>query len=139
MIRLPEIGGIITAERYREACLYYGFYNLIEKMDANTDAFKPFKFDGCSCVPDRLLGIISKKGWKKVTEQCWKHDLKYAIGSLDKEETERARADLELKEDLINEAEVDPGVAELFLFLVSKYGGSEFGMSFSWGFAWKEK
>lgn len=133
----PKIGDIITTERAIALCKYFGFLSLVHRIELNPESFKDWKFDGCSCVPDQLLGVFTGEDWQKITEQCLRHDLRYAYGSIRYERIERPKADKELKENLIKHAGLSEIEAEIFFWFVQKYGGSKYKKSFSWGFARK--
>ena len=136
---LPKIGETITTERAVELCKYFGLQSLVRRIELNPEAYKDWRFDGVSCVPDQLLGVIMGKDPRKITEQALKHDLWYAYGDLQHESIERWQVDNDLKENLMEFAGLSDDEADIFFWFVQKYGGSKFKKSYSWGFARKEK
>ena len=129
---IPKIGDIISTGKALELCDYFGLITLAKRIVDNPDIFKPWKFDGCSMMPDHIVSRLINV--PALTEICLKHDLKYAYGEPGNNE-ERLRADYELGVDLLRggaSAEVS-----LLFFTGVQAGGGELGLSFSWGFARK--
>lgn len=140
MVKIPEIGETITTEWALELCRHFGFNYLVERISANPERYKPWKYDGCSCVPDQLLGPFVGKGhtWRDITDKCaLPHDLQYAFG--DPNEQEKARADHDFSGRLIVHAGMDVTMAEAFRKLVEWFGQEKYGLDFSWGFARVDK
>lgn len=128
---LPRIGDTITTSRGLELCQHFKFENLVSRIKSNPGSYNNWKFDGCSGLPDELLGIFTGLDWKKITMCCLKHDLKYMYGRPGSY-YERKKVDRELAEDLITEAEMRPWLAEVFYHAVQTGGCEELGLSFSW-------
>lgn len=148
-VKIPKIGDTITTEWALELCEHFELWDLVYRIKDNPDKYRSWEYDGCSGVPDELLDAIFFKmgrwfGWLrrlwnkgKVTEQCLKHDLKYAYGAPGNDE-ERLHADMDLRNDLIKHANILPNVADFFFNVVQAFGGEEGNKDFSWAFARKE-
>jgi hypothetical protein len=133
--KLLEIGEIVTTQRALELCEYFGLDYLVERIRANPAKYKSWKFDGCSAVPDELLGLFTGCDWENITFKCClPHDLRYAYGELGNSE-ERKRADTQFQDDLVTKAEMKEILSYCFLAFVRTGGAEELGLSFSWGFA----
>ncbi|MGD8389049.1 MAG: hypothetical protein PVG49_18020 [Desulfobacteraceae bacterium] len=134
-MRLPEIGEVVTTEWALELCRDFGLEHLAERIKADPEAFQPWRFDGCSCLPDEMLGILASGDWRQITyECCLPHDLAYAYGEPGNKD-ERRRSDRKLERDLIERAGMAPWIAAMFHAGVRAGGSEELGLSFSWGFA----
>jgi hypothetical protein len=134
-MRLPEIGETVTTEYAKELCYYFGLHDIVNKIKSNPGDFKPWKFDGCSCLPDQLIGLFTGCDWKAITYKCClPHDLEYAYGEPGAKE-ERKMADKRLKDNLIMKAGMVPWLAKIFYTAVRAGGSEHFGLSFSWSFA----
>jgi hypothetical protein len=141
MVKIPEIGETITIEWALELCRHFGFDYLVERISANPERYKPWKYDGCSCVLDQLLATWVGPGhtWRDITDECaLPHDLQYAFGDPGNEQ-EKARADHYFKTRLIIYAGMRPEAAEAFRKLVEWFGQEKYGLDFSWGFARVDK
>lgn len=138
-MELPEIREIITTERALGLCRHFGLDYLVSRLEANPEQFKDWEFDGCSCLPDQILGFFTGCNWRDITYKCClPHDLCYAYGEPGNK-GERELADANLFRDLVNKAGMKAWLAHTFLAGVRFGGPEEFGLSFSWGFARKEK
>jgi hypothetical protein len=136
---LPEINDIITTERALGLCRRFDLDYLVSRIEANPDHFKEWAFDGCSCLPDRHLGRFTGCNWRDITYRCClPHDLRYAYGRPG-DHAERKRADEAFFNDLVTKAHMKTWMAAVFLAGVRLGGREEFGLSFSWAFARKEK
>ena len=82
-------------------------------------------------VPDRLA--MAFFNLPNLIEIALKHDLKYAYGDPGNR-AEKRRADLEFKQDLLNDGACEH-LADV-MFIIVQIGGEEWlNTSFSWGFA----
>lgn len=139
-VKLPQIGDTVTSEEAVELCSHFGLDYLVERIEADPGRYKPWVFDGCSCLMDQWLGLFAGDGktWEDITyECCLPHDLKYMYGEPGNEE-ERKQADIEFERDLIEKALVDEDIAHEFFYTgVRVGGGEELGLPFSWAAAQK--
>ena len=134
----PEIGDTVTTEQALALCRDFGLDYLVERIERNPEKYKEWKFDGCSGLPDELMGLFTGCDWKDITFKCClPHDLAYGYGEPGNEK-ERKQADTRFYNDLIKKAGMDEWRAAAF-FAGVRVGGHEiFGLSFSWGFAHKD-
>jgi len=134
-MKLPEIGDIITTEKGQDLCGHLGLESLARRIQAAPGKYKDWKFDGCSCLPDEVMGFFTGCNWRDITYKCClPHDLRYAYGEPGNRE-ERAEADDAFYDDLVKKAGMKRWCASAF-FAGVRIGGPEvFGLSFSWGFA----
>lgn len=133
----PKIGELITTERAIELCRHFALQHLVERISAHPEQFRPWRYDGVSCVPDELLMLFTGRGhtWQDITNECaLPHDLQYAYGSPG-DRHEKYIADHDFSVRLVTKAGMKPGLAEMFRQLVERYGGEERRKSYSWGFA----
>ena len=138
-INLPAIGDIVTTKEALELCRYFGLDYLVERIESNPANYKDWKFDGCSCLPDELMGLFTGCDWKDISYKCClPHDLCYGYGELGND-AERKQVDLKFYSDLVARAGMKKWCASAFLTAVRIGGAEELGLSFSWGFAHKEK
>lgn len=136
---LPEIGEVITTEKALELCDEFELDYLRQRLLAKPSNYVSWPFDGCSGLPDPIMGLFTGCDWRDITYKCClPHDLAYAYGELGNE-IERERVDLKFYSDLITKAGMKKWKASAFLAAVRVGGVEEFGLSFSWGFASKEK
>ena len=133
----PQIGDMVTTELALALCRDFGLDYLVERIACDPDKYKEWKFDGCSGLPDELMGLFTGCDWKDITFKCClPHDLGYGYGEPGNE-AERKQVDTRFYNDLINKAGMDEWRAAAF-FAGVRVGGHEiFGLSFSWGFAHK--
>ena len=134
-LNLPKIGNTINAKEALELCRYFGLDYLVERIESNPESYKDWEFDGCSGLPDELMGLFTGCNWEDITYRCClPHDLCYGYGELGNE-IERKRVDIKFYSDLVTKANMNEWTASAFLAAV-RIGGTEvFGLSFSWGFA----
>ena len=136
-MKLPEIGEIITTQKAVELCADLGLNYLIDRITANPDIYKEWQFDGCSGLPDELMGLFTGCDWKDITYKCClPHDLCYGYGEIGNE-IERQQVDKNFFNDLVTKAGMRKWLASVFLSAVRIGGAEELGLSFSWGFAHK--
>lgn len=130
-MELPRVGEFIDTERARELCAFFGLHYLVERIDKSThDAFKTWKFDGASMVPDDLFARIAQI--PSLVVIALKHDLKYAYGEPGNQR-EKERADREFKADLLADGAASV-TAEVMYQAVRAFGNMP-RASFAWGFA----
>ena len=138
-MKLPEINDTITTEQARALCTHYNLDYLVTRIESNPAIYKSWKFDGCSGLPDKVIGFFTGCEWKDITyECCLPHDLCYGYGELGNR-AERKRVDKQFYRDLVTKAHMKKWCASSFLAAVRVGGAEVFGLSFSWGFAHKEK
>ena len=136
-MKLPEINDMINTEQALELCKYFNLDYLIRRIEANPGKYKPWKFDGCSGLPDEVLGFFTGCEWQYITYKCClPHDLSYGYGELGNR-IERKRVDVKFYSDLVTKARMKEWCACAFLAAVRVGGAEAFGLSFSWGFAHK--
>ena len=121
-----------------DLCRHYKLDYLVKRIEDNRDGFKNWKFDGCSGVPDRIMGWFTGCNWEEITyECCLPHDLGYAYGKK-KDKTERKRVDQKFYSELVTKVGMAKWQAWIY-FALARVGGHEaLGLSFSWGFANKD-
>jgi hypothetical protein len=151
-MKLPKINDMITTEQALELCKHFNLDYLIKRIESNSDKYKPWKFDGCSGLPDEVMGFFTRLRqdapcgstgsftnceWKDITYKCClPHDLCYGYGEPGNK-TERKRIDNKFYRDLVTKAHMREWCASAFLAAVQIGGAEVFGLSFSWGFAHK--
>jgi hypothetical protein len=136
-MELPIIGDVITTEKAIALCRLFSFDHLVHRIEADPGKYRNWKFDGCSGLPDEILGLFTGCNWVDITNRCClPHDLRYAYGEKDNE-MERKEADEELYDNLVSRAGMKKWCASAFLTAVRIGGVEDFGLSFSWGFAHK--
>jgi len=132
---LPAIGETVTAAQALELCRHFDLTYLVDRIQANPDHYKSWEFDGCSGLPDELLGLFTGCDWRDITYKCClPHDLCYAYGELGNEE-ERQQVDHQFHDNLVEKAGMSKMLAAAFLAAVRVGGHEALGLSFSWGFA----
>jgi len=131
----PEIGDTITKPKALELCQHFNLDYLITRIKSNPNKYKDWKFDGCSGLPDEVMGFFTGCDWKDITYKCClPHDLCYAYGEPGND-LERKQADDNFYNNLITQAGMKKWCAATFLAAVRLGGTEEFGLSFSWAFA----
>jgi hypothetical protein len=136
-MNLPEIGDIITTKQAIELCRFFGLDYLVKRIESASESYKDWKFDGCSGLPDEVMGFFTGCDWEDITYKCClPHDLCYAYGERENE-IERERVDVKFYSDLVTKAGMKKWCASAFLVAVRMGGIEEFSLSFSWGFAHK--
>lgn len=134
-MELPEINEIITTERAIGLCRHFDLDYLVYRIEKKPDQFKDWEFDGCSCLPDQILGLFTGCKWQDITYKCCPpNDLCYAYGEPGNH-AERKRVDAKFFRDLVTQAGMKTWLAHAFLAGVQVGGPEEFGLPFSWGFA----
>jgi hypothetical protein len=136
-MNLPEIGDRITTEVALGLCVHFNLDYLIKRIEANPEGYKNWKLDGCSGLPDELMGLFTGCNWEDITYKCClPHDLCYGYGEPGND-IERKRVDVKFYSDLVTKAGMKKWWASAFLTAVRIGGKEEFGLSFSWAFAHK--
>ena len=137
-MELPDIGDTVTTAQALDLCRHFGLEYLAERIIGHPEEYREWKFDGCSGLPDEVMGFFTGCNWKDITFKCClPHDLCYGYGEPGNRE-ERKRVDLEFYDNLVQKAGMKEWCASAFLAAV-RVGGSEiFGLSFSWAFARKK-
>ena len=135
-MELPKIGDIIDNEKAIELCDHFNLDHLSDRIKKNPEQYRSWEFDGCSMIPDEILGIFTKsKRWEDITMMCClPHDLGYAYGDPDNEEEERELVDKKFETDLKKIIRWW-GIAKLFFFGVRIGGPGWMNQSFSWAYA----
>ena len=132
----PKIGSTINTENALRLCRFFELGYLRERL--LTKRYKPWVFDGCSCLPDELIGKITTQWMCVVNCCCLPHDLGYAYGQLGNYK-ERLRVDSKFYRDLlgmdINGFLKKENLAKKLFMAVRKGGAEKYNQSFSWGFA----
>jgi len=129
-----KLGDIITVEVGLKLCKHFNLNYLVKRIESNPERYRSFEFDGCSCVPDRMMFFLTRKRWQDITYKCClPHDLAYAYGAPD-DESERAAVDSVFHSNLIMLSGMYGWVAKLF-YLAVRLGGGNKDLSFSWVFA----
>ena len=137
-MNFPKIGNIVTTKDALKLCRHFGLDYLVERIEANPEDYKDWKFDGCSGLPDELMGLFTGCNWEDITYKCcMPHDLCYGYGELGNR-AERKRVDTKFYSDLVTKAGMNEWTASAFLSAVRIGGAEVFGLSFSWGFAHKK-
>ncbi len=130
-----KIGDEITVDMGLQLANQFGFLNIVERIEAEPERFKSFIFDGCSCIPDQLMGLFTGCKWQDITYMCClPHDVGYAYGEIGND-AERKTVDYLFLNNLVKNAKMKHWLAKLFLKAVKIGGAEELGLSFSWGFA----
>ncbi|MDC9728357.1 MAG: hypothetical protein PSN04_03375 [Methyloprofundus sp.] len=131
MMELPNIGDNIDNQTAIKLCEHYGLDYLVERIQANANAFSVWEFGGASMIPDGLFSAVFNI--PNLTEIALQHDLKYAYGEPGNKE-EKLRADLEFELSLLNDgASVE--MAKMMFAAVDLCGDGFIRTDFSWGFA----
>ena len=135
-MNLPDINDTITTPKALALCRHFGLDYLVARIEADLpEKYADWTFDGCSGLPDQVMGFFTDCDWKDITYQCClPHDLCYAYGDKGNK-SERKQVDLRFYNDLINKAGMKEWCAAAFLAGVRAGGAEVFGLSFSWGFA----
>jgi hypothetical protein len=75
-MKLPEIKDIVTTEAALELCKYFKLDYLVKRIEDNRDEYKNWEFDGCSGLPDQIMGLFTDCKWQDITYKCClPHDL----------------------------------------------------------------
>ena len=133
-----KIGDTITPEMGLQLANQFGYLHIVSRIEAQPEMYEDFIFDGCSCIPDELLGLFTSCKWQDITYLCClPHDIGYAYGDIGNKE-ERKYIDYLFFHNLIHLAGMKPWLASVFMNAVKLGGAEELGLPFSWGFAMKE-
>lgn len=137
-MRMPEIGDTITIQWGLDLCRHFGFGYLVDRIEAHPELYKEWKFDGCSGLPDELMGLFTGCNWQDITYQCClPHDLGYAYGDPGNHE-EKQMVDDKFFDDLRKKVGMRQWLAAVFRKVVEIGGAEILGLSFSPAFAYKE-
>jgi hypothetical protein len=66
-MKLPHINDIITTDQALALCRHFDLDYLIKRIESNPDTYTPWKFDGCSGLPDEVMGFFTGCEWKDIT------------------------------------------------------------------------
>jgi len=136
-MKLPRIGDTITEKEALALCEHFKLDYLLRRIQSNPENYKNWEFDGCSALPDEVMGLFTGCDWKDITYKCClPHDLCYGYGEQGNE-IERKRVDAKFLSDLVIKAGMSEWCASAFHAAVRIGGAETFGLSFSWGFAHK--
>jgi len=125
-MKLPEIGDTITTQKALELCAHFGLDYLVERINWNPDCYKDWTFDGCSGLPDEVMGLFTGCHWKDITyKYCLPHDLCYGYGEPG-DDIEREWVDVKFYSDLVTKAGMSKWLASAFLAAVRIGGAEEF-------------
>lgn len=131
---MPKIGDTITVEQGKVLSTYFGLSYIVNRIEANPEAYMTWEFDGCSGIIDEGLGFFTGVSWFDITYSCClPHDLGYAYGILGDVE-EKQMVDKRFRKDLIKVG-MNEVQADIFYYFVERFGAEELGLSFSWGYA----
>lgn len=132
-LRVPAIGTVITPEYAWRLAMWRGLNDVYLAILKNEDKFRPFRFDGCSCLPDNLFDRFCD--WsEKVLPCCLDHDLRYYVGREGNDDGKLV-ADMLFYDGLVDNG-VPKWIAQVF-FEAVKIGGAIPGTSFRYGFGRK--
>ncbi|MCP4576597.1 MAG: hypothetical protein GY846_09975 [Deltaproteobacteria bacterium] len=134
----PKIRDIVTTDQALRLCEHFKLDYLVKRIEADPNRYKEWPFDGCSCLPDEIMGLFTGCDWRDITYKCClPHDLCYGYGEPGND-IERKRVDVKFYSDLVTKAGMEEWQASAFLAGVRLGGAEEFGLSFSWGFAHRD-
>ena len=134
-VEFPKIGERISTKRALELIRYFELGYLAERITSHATKYREWAFDGCSGLPDEVMGFFTGCKWEDITYKCClPHDLCYAYGDPGNP-AERKRVDAEFYENLIKRAGMKKWCASAFLAAVRIGGAEVFGLPFSWAFA----
>ena len=104
IVNLPKIGDIISPDEALKLCKHYKLDYLVSRIETNPDKYKSWTFDGCSGMPDEIMGFFVGCDWNDITYRCClPHDLCYAFGDAGNE-IERQHVDLNFYDHLMTKA-----------------------------------
>jgi hypothetical protein len=136
-MKLPKINDMITTEQALALCKHYNLDYLIKRIESDPEKYKSWEFDGCSGLPDKVMGFFTDCAWEDITYKCClPHDLCYGYGERGNKK-ERERVDKQFYRDLVTQAHMKRWWASVFFAAVRVGGVEAFRLSFSWGFAHK--
>lgn len=132
-MRLPIINETITIERWIELAEYFGLDDVVAKLKAHPERYRPWEFDGCSGPPQPFFRVVCGDKYELVTRYiCLPHDLEHAAGGT---EEERAKSNKDFRENLIDLAEFSKAKAYSFYYSVVLGGSAKLSTKWRWGFA----
>jgi len=138
-MKLPKVGETVTTEQAQQLCSHFELEYLVERIQSHPEKYRDWTFDGCSGLPDEVMGFFTGCNWEDITYRCClPHDLCYGYGEPGNGE-ERKRVDREFYENLVNKAGMKKWCASAFLAAVRIGGAEVFGLPFSWAFAHKKQ
>ena len=136
-MKLPAVGDTVTTKEAIGLCRHFSLDYLVDRIESYPERYKDWKFDGCSCLPDEVLGFFTGCNREDITYKCClPHDLCYGYGEKG-DTSERKRVDEQFYSDLVTKAGMKEWCASAFRVAVRIGGSERFGLSFSWGFAHK--
>jgi hypothetical protein len=136
-MKYPDIGDRVDTEQAIELCRHFKLDYLVSRIESEKNIYKTWIFDGCSCIHDEFLAILTQCDSKAITyECCLPHDLGYAYGEPGNR-LERKQVDLKFQSDLVTKAGMKEWMASAMYEGVRVGGPEVFGLSFSWAFAQK--
>lgn len=140
MVKMPEIGDVITVDWGLALCQELGLDYLVERLMNHPERYKPFKFDGVSGINDKFLGVLNGGKWHLFTQIALPHDLAFAYGTLGREDEEKQEAEWKVANDrfereCVTIALASPDDAAFARQLVERGGREELHLPWSWGFA----
>ncbi|MBW1902567.1 MAG: hypothetical protein JRJ20_13170, partial [Deltaproteobacteria bacterium] len=103
-MKFPKIGDMITGKEALKLSRYFGLNYLVERIESGPENYKDWKFDGCSGLPDEIMGLFTGCNWEDITYRCClPHDLCYGYGESGND-MERKRVDVKFYSDLVTKA-----------------------------------
>jgi len=132
-IILPDIGELIRVERWRDLAEYFGNDRVAKLLTDHPDRYRPWVFDGCSGPPQAVFKALCGDRYELVTVYiCLPHDIDHAAGGT---EEDRARSNMEFRENLIDLAQFNAARAYAFYYSVVLGGSGKLDTLWKWGFA----
>ncbi len=133
-----KIGDTITLDIGLQLANQFGLTYIVERIEVQPEEYKDFIFDGCSFVPDELMGLFTGCDWRDITYLCClPHDIGYAYGDPGNGE-EKVAVDCLFLNNLVNKAKMKSWLARVFLEAVKIGGIEEFKIeNVSWAFGSK--
>jgi hypothetical protein len=137
-MNFPKINDRVDTKQALELCGYFKLDYLVSRIETDMQAYASWVFDGCSCIHDEFLGLLTGCDPEALTYKCClPHDLGYAYGEPGNR-MERKRVDLKFQSDLITKAHMKEWIAAAIYEGIRVGGAQVFGLSFSWSFAKKQ-
>jgi len=133
----PIIGSLITNSQAITLSQRYGLNQIANQIAKHPEKYRSWYFDGVSGLPDHFLKLIGR-GFDITYECALPHDLAYGYGQIGDSHGRRT-ADREFRKNLVKKGDVSPAVAYICWVAVRVLGSSKLGLSFSWGFADKQR
>jgi len=66
-MNLPDINDTITTQKALVLCRYFSLDYLVERIEASPGKYADWTFDGCSGLPDEVMGFFTGCDWKDIT------------------------------------------------------------------------